>query len=118
MLDCFIEVDMEEKKFDDACWEPNIRHQGLVLEVSTWESLEGYCLKWDDSNDPSYTQPEIGIIYVFGHAQTTNNKLQFGKAEDGEIKITWSGCNELFWGGEYGENVPFTLETKLKIENA
>ncbi|MBB1387738.1 hypothetical protein H5119_19860 [Pseudoalteromonas sp. SG45-5] len=116
-LNCFIEVDTEEREFEDTCWEPNICHQGLVIKVSSWDELQGSSLNWSDSNDPTYKHPEIGILYVFGHAETVNNILTFGQIKNGKIEVKWSGCNDIFWDDEFGQNVPFELHTWLEIKN-
>ena len=116
-LECFIEVDTDGKEFDDELWEPNIRHQGLVLNAQSWEELEGFVLTWKNSKDNSYPHPEIGIVYVFGHAETTDNRLEFGKVRAGKIDIKWSGCNDVSWDDDYGNDVPFSLETSLTIKN-
>lgn len=117
VLHCFLEVDTYERIIDDTGWEPCLRHQGFIFEVSSWHDLQNTELKWESSVDPSYKHPETGILYVFGHAETTGNYLKFGRIRDDKIEVNWQGYNDIFWDDDFGQNVPFELHTCLQIKN-
>ncbi|MEW7280577.1 hypothetical protein ABW636_18470 [Aquimarina sp. 2201CG1-2-11] len=114
-LECYLEVETEERDIDNEIWQPNIIHQGLEFNISTWEELQGTSYNWKDADDPSYKHSEIGIIYVFNHCATTNNKLKFGKLKNGKIEVMWSGNVDVYWDNDFNTGVPFLLKTELTI---
>jgi len=61
--------------------------------------------------------PEIGILTVFGHEETRENQIQFGKIKDNKIKFFWKGIGDVGWNEKYGLEVPFDVNTKLSIKN-
>lgn len=107
---CFIEIDMEEKWIDEAWWSPRIYHNnGITLEIDSWKKLENLTLKWD--SEVNERGEEAGYLYVFEHEDVTSGQIQILERQGNKFKIRWTGKANVFWDEEYGEDVPFELET-------
>ena len=118
ILNCYIDVEMNPIIKDEESWPPSLCHQGLTLPVNSWEELTGQKIEYESAYVGEYCHPEIGMLYVFGHEETRSNIIEFGEIENGEIHCKWEGINNIYWDEEFGNDVPFKLDCKLKIKDA
>jgi hypothetical protein len=113
-LHCALEILSDEVEHDGYNWAPGLGHEGLVLDVSSWEQLQNTTHKWTASDNP---HPEIGILTVFGHEETNNNQIVFGLSDGKSIELEWSGIADVSWNSDYGQDVPFKVQCKLEIRS-
>ncbi len=110
-----IEVETDGEEFDHETWAPYLYHQGLAIDATTAEDLQGRTLRWHSSNDRSYAHPEIGTMYVFGHHDVRECEITFGKVASGAIELSWAGLCDVFWSGNFTDNVPFRCQCIAEI---
>ena len=102
-----IEIETHAEEFDGERWAPCLYHQGLRLHAHVAAELPGESTSWGKPGDADYPHPEFGVMYVFGHEVVRHCKLTFGPLVASEIEVTWEGECDVFWEGEYFEDVPF-----------
>ncbi|MEQ9724010.1 hypothetical protein ABRP29_00095 [Pseudomonas sp. WHRI 8822A] len=110
-LHCYLEITTKEIVFGGSNWAPSLSHQGLILKAKSLGDLDGLMIEWSSENNP---HPEVGILSVFCHAETNNNKITFGSASGRELNFSWSGMGDVMWNSEFGSDVQFSVSGKLK----
>ena len=118
-LGCYLEIETVEIERDDEVWAPTLSHQGLLFNAGSLQDLVNTTHYWKGGYDKNCDNPhpEIGMLYVFGHENTRENRITFGEIKGNEIEFSWSGIADVDWDEEYGQNVPFKVSTFLKIKN-
>lgn len=109
---CCLEITTKEIEFEDSNWAPSLTHQGLILKAKSLEDLYGLVSEWKLENNP---HPEVGMLSVFGHAETSNNKITFGSTSEQDLNFSWSGTADVMWNSEFGSDVQFNVSGKLKV---
>ena len=102
-----IEIETDGQDFNGEWWAPRLYHQGLILPSQNGQELDDLQLSWETQDGAGYLHPELGIMYVFGHHAVRDCSIKFGKFKSGRIEISWKGVCDIFWDGEYSDNVPF-----------
>ena len=102
-----IEIETDGEEFDHETWAPYLYHQGLAVDATVFEDLRGRTIRWRSSSGPTYSHPEIGAMYVFGHHDVRECEITFGEVTSGEIELSWTGLCDVFWSGDFMNDVPF-----------
>jgi hypothetical protein len=113
-LTWILEIDAMERIFDNVAWRPGIYHDSLRLPVRRWTDIVGRELRWTSSFDEQTGKPN-GSFYVFEHAEIVEASLRFLDRDRRAIHILWTGLCNVFWGDEYGVNVPFEVDAWLSF---
>jgi hypothetical protein len=113
-----IEIETEFEEFDGERWAPYLYHQGLRMSALTVADLKGQVTSWRLQTDSTYPHPEVGTMYVFGHHDVRHSTLTFGRYEAGRIELNWEGLCDVFWEGEFSEDVPFRCKCSATARDA
>lgn len=98
----------ERVLFDSDRWEPYVYHESLFFDIRRWMELEGQCSEWETCDDCGEAN---GGFYVYHHGDIHQGSLKFLKRAECEFHIHWSGSCEISWNDEYGDYVPFSIDT-------
>jgi len=111
-----LNIETEEKRIDDEIWRPRVYHEALEFPIRHWMELAGQVVKWDVAFDPE-TNKANGGFYVWEHGEINRALLQFSSRQGLNFPVRWSGDCNIYWDDEeYGEDVPFSLETTATFE--
>ena len=110
-----IEIETDGEEFDHETWAPYLYHHGLAIDATVGEDLPGRTIHWRSCSDPSYAHPEIGTMYVFGHHDVREHEITFGEVTFNEIELSWTGLCDVFWSGDFTDNVHFRCKCAATV---
>jgi hypothetical protein len=102
----FLSVACTEKEFDGEEWKPEFDFQQFALPIERWRDLEGLT-----------ASVEGGTCYVVGHGAVGRTEVRVGKRTGSRFLLTCQGVCDVDWDDEFGQDVPFTLTTRVRFES-
>ncbi len=112
----FIEVSASTNNSDVDFELRNIylyHNNGFQTGVSTINELNGKKYSWSSyMND---NDEEAGTLYVLEHEDVTKATIEILDIFQDQIIIRWEGLANVFWGDEFGADVPFETEFIAKL---
>jgi hypothetical protein len=105
-----IDVLARPRAFDGETWAPRVYFECLELPVKSWKDLAGMRKEWNDGYDDRTGEPN-GCVYVFEHEEISRGSLIVGARRDARFELRWEGICNVHWDDEFGEGVPFRIET-------
>ncbi len=108
-LGWMLDILLKPKEVEDSDWEPRVYHDSLHFPVRKWVEIAGQVVEWESAFDEN-GEPN-GCFYVFQHEDISRSRLEFLDRKHARILIYWEGLCNVFGTEEYGEDVPFSLNT-------
>jgi hypothetical protein len=108
----YLQIETNEKEFDDQRWEPQILHEGLQLGTDMLADLDGKSTTWESPYADDYPHPEICSFYVFSHQNIHHCTLRFTQTPAG-LRLHWEGQCDVLWDDDYSNNLPFLCDLIL-----
>ena len=80
-----------------------------------WREIEGKVLEWTDAWDTEMANGRSCLWIFDSPAPIHSNRLEFSRRSEDTFAIRWQGLCDLNWDEEYGANLEFLIETRVKF---
>lgn len=79
----------------------------MRFQIRRWTDVAGQTVEWAGPYDKKAGRP-YGLFYLGEHEMIGRARLRFTERDGTAFRFEWEGACDVFWGEEYGRDVPFS----------
>jgi hypothetical protein len=97
-----------EGEMDGEVQEARATAEEMRFPVRRWVDVAGQVVEWSEPNGAQHGRP-YGLFYLGEHEMIGRARLRFTERDGAAFWFEWEGVCDVFWGEEYGRDVPFSV---------